>query len=116
MLPRGELQFPGPDDHLARHAVGIGARNAVLDGSVPERLDEHGDERRPQPQTALDMPSRAVSIGRTRPIFEKSASTCRHSPSESEWRRSQTTMPSQTETGVLGTVLKWCVPGASIRS
>ena len=56
----------------------------------------------PQPQTALDMPSRAVSIGRTRPIFEKSASTCRHSPSESEWRRSQTTMPSQTETGRIG--------------
>ena len=46
MLPRGELQFPGPDDHLARHAVSVGTRNAVLDGSVPERLDEHGDERR----------------------------------------------------------------------
>ena len=36
--------------------------------------------------------------------------------SESEWRRSRTTMPSQTATGVLGHVLRWAVPGASIRS
>lgn len=70
----------------------------------------------PQPQTVLEIPSRAVSIRITIPSFENSPSTHVHCTSESEWRRSQMTIPSQTETGVLGMVDKWAVPGASIRS
>ena len=46
MLPRGELQLSRTDDHLAGHAVGIGTHDAVLDGSVGQRLDEHRHEGR----------------------------------------------------------------------
>lgn len=70
----------------------------------------------PQPQIVPASPSRGVSTCITSPTCENSRSVSFHSASESEWRRSQTTIPSPTATGVLGTVLRWCVPGASMVS
>ena len=46
MLSRGELQFPRTNDHLAGHAVGIGTHDAVFDGGIGQRLDEHRHESR----------------------------------------------------------------------
>ena len=52
------------------------------------------------------MPSWAVSTVTTSPTCDSNACTDCHSASDSEWRRSQTTIPSQTATGVLGIVLR----------
>lgn len=70
----------------------------------------------PHPQMVPAALSCAVSTVGTSPMRPKSSRTACYSASLSEWRRSQTMIPSPTETGVLGIVERWWVPGASSRS
>ena len=46
MLPRCKLQLCRAQHHLAHNAIGIGARDTVLDGRVAQGLDRHGDKCR----------------------------------------------------------------------
>ena len=60
MRTGSQLQFSRTDDHLARHAVGVGTRNAVHDGRIGKRLDEHRREGR---TAAADRPGDAQQRG-----------------------------------------------------